>query len=204
MLYAGKMHPQYGGNVGVFQSGPPAGKQPFSHRPRFSWTTLAALITAIAALVVAIIALVQPGQGTEPAPPSPAASATTTRPAGDTKTADRALCTAIAPLMAEDDRTSNTFIDSGPPGSPGRDVAQPKYRSDTEDWAGRIQPILDQHQDADSFFRRTLQRFIDDRILLVRNMRPGAAKEYDNQIWSDSMSAYEGPLSVCYGLGVKW
>jgi hypothetical protein len=106
--------------------------------------------------------------------------------------------------MSEDVARTSAFIDSGDPGTPARDSAQPKFRSDTEDWAGRIQPLLDQHQDADSFFRRTLQRFIDDRILLVRNMRAGALKEYDKEIWADSLSAGGGPLSICNGLGVKW
>ncbi len=106
--------------------------------------------------------------------------------------------------MSEDVARTNAFIDSGDPGTPARDAAQPKFRSETEDWAGRIQPLLDEHQDVDPFFRRTLQRFIDDRILLVRNMRPGPAKDYDNEIWADSLSAGGGPLSICYELGLKW
>jgi hypothetical protein len=159
-----------------------------------------AIVLAVVALVLGMVNLT---------PPSPGASArstsapTSTAPA-DTTAADRALCNAIAPLMAEDDRVSNAFIDSGKAGSPERDAAIPKYRSDTEDWAGRLQHVLNGHQDADPFFKRTLQRFIDDRILLVRNMRPGPAKPYDEEAWSDSMTAYEGPISVCRELGVKW
>ncbi|WP_317188931.1 hypothetical protein [Mycobacterium avium] len=162
---------------------------------------LAALIAASAALVVGTIAL---GRTTESTPSAQNASSTSTSPAGDTKAADRALCTAIAPLMAEDDRTSNTWRNSGDPGTPARDAALPKFRSDTENWVGRIQPILDQQADANPILRRTLQRFIDDRILYVWNARPGPPEEYDNEIWADSLSAYGGPLTICNELGVKW
>lgn len=164
----------------------------------------AALVASLAALAVGSAALVQ-GRSTDEAIASTSTSAAAAAET-DTKTADRALCTAIGPLMAEDDKTSNAFIDLGAAGSPARDDALPKFRADTEDWARRIQAVVDasEHQSADPFLRRTLQRMIDDRKLLVRNMRPGKSKEYDSHIWSDSLSAYGGPLSVCYDLGIRW
>lgn len=158
------------------------------------------LLIAIAALTMAVIAV----NRLSPTPAASKPATTVPTAATDTADADRALCSAIAPLMAEDDRRSNAFIATGAAGSPERDQAQSKFRSDTEDWAERIQPQLDAHIDASPFFKRTLQRFIDDRLLLVRNMRPGPLKEYDSEIWSDSLSAYGGPLSVCQELGIKW
>lgn len=160
-------------------------------------------LISLAALAVGIVALV-----TRPTPatavPAPAPASRSAAPAGDTTTADRALCNAISPLMTEDDHNSNTWIATGDPGSPERDAALPKYRDDTEDWAGRIQDVVDANPNAHPFLLRTLQRFVDDRVLLVRNMRPGPSKQYDDEAWSDSMTAYGGPLSVCNALGIKW
>ncbi|WP_421843482.1 hypothetical protein [Mycobacterium sp.] len=200
----------YGPAAGTVPGGPPG---PPAGPPGYGWqyalparrgnrlVTAGLVITAVvalAALAVGIIALVtRPAQA--PAPASPSATS-----AGDTRAADRALCNAIAPLMTKDDRTSNTWRNRGDPGTPARDAALPKYRSDTEDWVGRIQPILDQHPDANPLFRRTLQRFIDDRILYVWNARPGPPEKYDKEIWADSLSAYGGSLHICYGLGVTW
>ena len=175
--------------------------QPQQRRPRFSWTALLALVVATTAVVMSIIGLVRSGSSSAG---SMSAPGITTSAAADTSAADRALCMAIAPLMAEDDRASNTWRNTGDPATPARDGALPKYRSDTEDWARRIQPMLDEHQDANSFFRRTLQRFVDDRILYVRNARPGPPEDYDNEVWADSLSAYGGPLSICNELDVKW
>lgn len=197
----------YAGRMNYRFDAPQVGQEPWLQanqlppRPRRSWMAPAALVASVAALVVGTAALVQ-GRGHEA--PSTATITTAPATAGDTAAADKALCQAIAPLMAEDDKMSNAYIDLGPAGSPARDDALPKFRSDTEDWVRRIQAIADQHQSADPFLQRTLQRMIDDRKLLVRNMRPGKTKGYDDQIWSDSLSAYGGPLSVCYDVGVQW
>ena len=201
------MHPQQGGGVGAQQPLTPPVQQPVGgppRRARFPWMTLVVALVSVAALVVGVLALTRPNSAPAPvsAPASPSSTAPT--PATDTSTADRALCTAIAPLLAEDDRTSNAWLATGAPGTPARDAALPKYRSDSEDWARRSQAALDAHPDASAFFKRTLQRFIDDRILLVRNMEPGPTKPPDDEAWSDSLTAYEGPLSVCYPLGIKW
>ena len=164
----------------------------------------AAIVVAVAALVVGIISLVHPLSSAHPSAPVAAPTSSTQTPAQNTTDADRALCTAIAPLMAESDRSANAWRATGDPGTPARDAALPKYRSDTEDWAGRIQGVLNAHADANAFFQRTLQRFIDDQILLVRNMAPGPAQPSDNEAWQDSLTAYGGPMSVCSALAVKW
>ena len=179
---------------------------PLPHRPSGShltsfWMAASGLALAVAALSTSIVVLRQH----VPEPPwATSKVAIPTATPGRTAASDRALCSDIAPLMAEDDRVSNAWRNTGDPGTLQRDSALSKYRLDTEDWAQRIQSALGKHDDADPFLRRTLQRFIDDRVLFVRNARPGLPEDYDNEIWADSLSAYGGPLSTCDGLGVKW
>jgi hypothetical protein len=127
-----------------------------------------------------------------------------TAAAGDTSAADKALCEGIAALMVESDRMSNAWTSSGDTGTPERDAALPGFVAATESWVPRIQSVLDEHTDAQPFFRRTLQRYIDDRRLLVANIRPGPSTSYDRTLWADSLGAYGGPLSICQKLGVKW
>jgi hypothetical protein len=191
-------HPYGAQQVGT-QPWPEAGQ--LRPRARRAWVAPAALIAALAALAVGTVALVQ-GRGHEHA--VAVATTSTAAAAGDTESADRALCTAIAPLMAEDNRAANGWIATGEPGTPQRDAALPKFRNDTEDWAGRLQDVIDAHPDGHPFLLRTLQRFADDRLLLVRNMRPGPSKTYDDAAWADSMTALGGPLSVCGELGIRW
>jgi len=178
----------------------PVGGPP--QRPRLSWLALVAAVIAVAALVIGVIGLFRPTSGSAPAS-APASTAAPTSSA-DTSAADRALCNAIAPLMGDYDRISNDWLATGATGTPARDAALPKYRSDTQDWARSSQNALDDHPDASQFFRRTLQRFIDDRILLVHNMEPGPSKPPDDEAWGDSMTAYGGPLLVCGKLGITW
>ena len=106
--------------------------------------------------------------------------------------------------MTEINRISYTYFQLGDAGTPARDGALPKFISDTQDWIGRVQPILDQHPDARPFFRRSLQRFIDDRNLLVSGLKPGPLPTYAYEMWSDSEGAYTGPFHICGQLGVKW
>lgn len=204
------MNPQQGGELDPLTGRSPPPQQPAPRRARFSWAAMArfswaALIAAVlaaAALVVTVIALIRP---TPAAIPASAPITTTPAPAQpqDTTTADRALCTAIAPLMTEIDRISNTYFWLGDAGTPARDSALPKFISDTQDWIGRVQPILDQHPDARPFFRRSLQRFIDDRNLLVSDLKPGPLPTEAYTMWWDSLGAYSGPLHICDQLGVK-
>jgi hypothetical protein len=202
------MNPQQGGELGVGQpvdplTGRPPPQQPAPRRARFSWKALIAAVLAAAALVVTVIAVMRP---TPAAIPASAPITTTPAPAQpqDTTTADRALCTAIAPLMTEINRISNTYLGLGEAGTPARDSTLPKFISDMQDWIGRVQPILDQHPDARPFFRRSLQRFIDDRNLLVSDLKPGPLSGDAYALWSDSEGAYSGPLHICDQLGVKW
>jgi hypothetical protein len=164
---------------------------------------LIAAVLAAAALVVTIISLIRPTPAATPASAPITTTPAPTQPQ-DTTTADRVLCTAIAPLMTEINRISYTYLKLGEAGTPERDSTLPKFISDTQDWIGRVQPILDQHPDARPFFRRSLQRFIDDRNLFVSGLKAGPLPSYAYEMWSDSEGAYIGPLHICEQLGVKW
>jgi len=161
-----------------------------------------ALMLATAALVIGIVDL------TRSSPTAAPVASSSTRPTSSAPTdftaANRVLCTAIAPLMADSNRAAKAFTSLGPGGSPESNAGVPKFISDTKDWVGRIQPVIDSHQDADPFFRRTLQRFVDDRRLLVADLEAGPWTPYDQTNWNDSLSAGTGPLSTCWDLGVKW
>ncbi|MEE6140366.1 hypothetical protein SKC41_29145 [Mycobacterium sp. 050128] len=80
----------------------------------------------------------------------------------------------------------------------------PKFVSDTKDWVGRIQPIIDSHPDVDPYFQRTLQRFVDDEKSLAIDLAAGPWQPYDQTIWNDALGAENGPMSTCWALGVKW
>lgn len=185
--------------------GPPGsywGYPPPAHRDK-KWTAVGvvvAILIGLAALTVGIVALV-----TRPAPnvASPLPNEPAAAPS-DTTEADRALCSAIAPLMAENDQVSNAYIRLGEAGSPARDQALPQFVSDSEDWVTRMQGILDSHPKVDPYFGRTLQRFLDDRSLLVAGIEAGPLTSYARALWADSLGAYSGPLKVCHDLGITW
>lgn len=163
------------------------------------------MVIAIAALSVGIINVTQ-----HPTPsvtvterPSPSPSPSTTSAAAQTA-ANRALCEAIAPLMAESDRSGKALSSQAPSTSPGWNAAMPKFISDTKDWVTRIQPIVDTHPDVDPYFHRTLQRFIDDQRNLVADLEAGPWQPYDQTIWNDGLGAWNGPQVICWDLGIKW
>jgi len=158
-----------------------------------------ALITAIAALVVGSAAL-----ATRPAAVREAAQPSSTPAAGDTTQADRALCAAVGPLLAEENRINNAYGDLGDSGTPSRDAATPQFITDILDWIRRVQPVVDEHQDADPFLRRSVQRFIDDKHLIVLDLEPGPLPLSLRTLFSDSVGAFSGPLHVCERLGVRW
>jgi hypothetical protein len=163
----------------------------------------AAIVLAAAALVVGIIALVRPA----PSAPPPAAAPTSSsaHPAGTTE-ANRAFCTDIAPLMTESDKTAQAF-NHNQKNSPEWKAGVPPFVTETKEWVGRMQPVIDSHGDADPYLLRSMQRFVDDRRNLVADLEAGNGAEWapdDQTSWNDSLSAGSGPLSACWDLGVKW
>jgi hypothetical protein len=175
-------------------------------RPRGAGLAIAlgivAILVAAAALVVA---LVRGGESSAPASPIAQPSTSSTAAASaDTSGADKALCDAIAPLMTQSNKAANDWASSGEQGTPGSDAGLPKFVADTKDWARRAQAVVDEHPDVDPFFRRALQRYIDDLSLYVINVRPGPKQIYDSAAWADSLVAYGGSKSVCRDLGISW
>lgn len=165
-----------------------------------------AVIAASAFAVIGVIVGVVGSAGPGTAPPgaaSQAPSSAAPRPS-DPTTAGKALCSAMKPLFAEMDARSNAWVATGDAGNTRRDAALPGYRAFIEDWAIRAHEVVNANHAADPFLVRTTQRFIDDRVLLVRNMRPGPSTTYDREAWADSMAAYGGPLSVCDEFGITW
>lgn len=114
------------------------------------------------------------------------------------------MCSAIAPLMTESDRISKTYSNLGPAGSPTYSAGLSTFISDTKNWVRRMQPVIDGHPNVDPFLRRSLQRFVDDRRYLVADLEEGPVQPYDQTDWNDSLSAYNGPLTICWDAGVKW
>lgn len=162
---------------------------------------LVAVLLAAAALVVS---LVKKPEVQTPAQPAPAPM--TSAPGQQqlfVANADRALCEAIAPLMKEIVAQNRAF---GPlvPGSPEQGAAIPGYRAFVEDWASRLQPILNQHNDPPRYLTRTLQSYIDDKLLYVELVQPGHVDSYDNDTWNQSGIDYGGPLGTCSKLGINW
>ncbi len=160
-----------------------------------------AIITASAGIAEGIVTLVRS------APPrinqSAQSSETTSAPPSE-PTADRALCSAIAPVMADFDRFSKAYSRLGEPGTPARDAGIPKFVADSQHWISRIQPILDEHRESSPFLQRSLQRMIDDRSLLVADLEPGPPTPYAKKLRADETGSYSGPLHICFDLGVKW
>jgi len=162
-----------------------------------------AILLATAALVVGIIAISRP-TASAPANRKAPATSPTTSAATHTTAADRELCEAIAPLIRESADAGRGFVNLGPTGTPARDAGIPQYQASVSDWVERIQPILDQHPDADAFFKRTLQRFIDDTRIYATSIRPGPETDADAAAWNDKLVAIGGPFDVCHRLGVQW
>jgi hypothetical protein len=163
----------------------------------------AAIVLAAAALVVGIVALVRPAPSAPP--PAAAPSSSSAHPTGTTE-ANRAFCTDVAPLMTESDTSAQAFSSVGKD-SPDWKAAAEKFVPETKAWVSRMQPVIDRHGDADPFLLRSMQRFVDDRRYLVADLTAGDGAEWmphDQTNWNDSLSALDGPMTVCWDLGVKW
>jgi hypothetical protein len=185
-----------------YAQAPPPAQRPRKRGLLVTAGLVTAILLATAALVVGIIAISRPTSGPSPNRTPPAASPATA--GGDTTTADRALCNAIAPLMKRSTDQRNALVDSGPPGSAAQDAVLPKFVADTKDWASETEDVLAKYSEPPRHLSRTLQRYVDDMLLFVESVRPGPGTKYDEAAWTDSTVAAGGPMRVCSDLGVSW
>lgn len=158
-------------------------------------------LLAVTAMGLSIVSLT-----TSPAS-SPTAQTSNAAPPNarvDTAAATRNLCTAVGPLVAQTDQIANTWMGLGPVGTPARDGGTPKFVTDMTGAVARIQQVLDSHPDADPFLRRSLQRGIDDELMIAADVSTGPFEPYDQNTWLDRQSSYGGVLSVCSKAGVTW
>jgi hypothetical protein len=188
---------------GGYAQAPPPTPRPRKRGLLVAVSLVMSILLATAALVVGVIAISRPTSSPSPNRTPPAASPTAAGPS-DTTAADRDLCQAVAPLIRENADAGKGFVNLGPAGTPARDAGIPQYQDSVSDWVNRIQPILDQHPDADPFFRRTMQRFIDDSRIYAASIRPGPENDADAAAWNDKLVAIGGPFEICHQLGVQW
>lgn len=156
-----------------------------------------AVVLAAAALVVSLVR--QPDESVATAPSSAPATS-----AGDTSAADKALCEEVAPLLREIIDIGKRFVALGASGTSPRDDGIPSFRNEVEDWAKRVQPIIDRNAYPPRFLTRTLQMEVDFKHLYAANIRPGPELDADAQAWNIAAIAYGGPYEVCHALGVSW
>jgi hypothetical protein len=194
-------------NVPTTGYGPPLppSNAPFVPPPRGSAKAAVALaalavVLAAAALVVAFVRTPEaPAPAAQPAPTTPSVPAQQLF----VENADRALCQAIVPLMKElrdQDQRYGPLV----PGSPEQDAAIPGYRAFVEGWAPRIQTLLNGYAEPPRYLTRTLQTFIDDKLLYVELVQAGRVDNYDGPTWIQGGIDLGGPLGTCSKLGIRW
>jgi hypothetical protein len=167
-----------------------------------------AVVTAlcsVAAMVLGGLALAKVSQ-VQSSPP--AAPTTVTAPAAAPQlfddAADRALCQAIPDLMRERDKADNAF-QALPAGSAERSAAIPGYKAGVQDWAGRLEAVLASRAQPDRYLTRTLQRYIDDKLLYAQNIYPNKPSDpFDKPTWDAGVVDYGGALGRCNQLGLVW
>lgn len=161
---------------------------------------MTAILLSAAALVVGVIALVhQPATST-----SATLTSTAAAPVGDTTAADKALCEKVGPLLREVVDIGKRFVALGYSGTASRDNGIPGFQAEIEDWAKRIQPVLDETANPPRYLTRTLQTEVDFKRLYAANIRPGPELPTDVETWNIAAIAYGGPWETCHALGVTW
>jgi len=162
-----------------------------------------AAIAAIAALVLSVIAVVAKPSEVRPAPTTSAAPAPAAPILFDDD-ADRQLCEALPDLMRERNEADSVY-QALPVGSAERSAAMPAYKNGVQDWARRTQDVVAAHATPDRYLTRTLQRYIDDKLLYAQNIYPNRpADPFDEQTWNAGVVDYGGALGRCYQLGIHW
>lgn len=162
-----------------------------------------AAIASIAALVLSVIAVVGQPSDVRPAPTTSAVPASGAPILFD-DTADRPLCEALPDLMREANSRSNAFI-ATPVDSAERRAAIPRFKSESEDWANRMQQVIAAHSEPSRYLTRTLQRYVDDVLLYSQNVYPERPYDkFDDATWNLAIVDYGGALGRCQQLGIRW
>ena len=161
--------------------------------------TVLGLVAVLLAAAALVVSLVKKPEVQTPAQPAPAP--TTSAPEIFVDDLDRSLCQAIAPLMKESDERARAFATFAN-NSPEQKAALPQYRTFTEDWAKRLQTVLNDDAGPPRYLTRVLQRFVDDTLLYAGVDSVG--DEIGLNTWKMSLSDYGGPLGRCRALGVTW
>jgi hypothetical protein len=158
-----------------------------------------AVLMGVAALTLSII-----GVSRSPEPPPPPAAPQADKQELFVDDADKPLCEAIAPLMREESDRTNALLDKGGD-TPERLSAIPGYKSDTAEWAKRIQSVLNEHADPPRYLTRTLQQYIDGVLLYSENLYADRGPDpFDKTTYDSAVVALGGPLATCYKVGVRW
>lgn len=117
---------------------------------------------------------------------------------------DRALCKAIPNLMRERDAADQKYQTLPPAGSAERNAAMPGFKMDVENWANRMQAVLNEHSSPDRYLTRTLQRYLDDILLYSQNIYPSKTDPFDKAAWDTGVVSYGGALGRCQQLDLGW
>lgn len=193
-------------------SGWPSAGQPLPSQPPrgprgFGLWVLAAVaaVCSVAALVLGVLALSKVSQinGARAAPSTTTMTAAAATPQLFDDASDRALCQAIPDLMRERNDADNAY-QALPVSSAERRAAMPAYKSGVQDWAVRIEVVLAAHAQPDRYLTRTLQRYVDDKLLYAQNIYPNKTDPFDEPTWDTGVVDYGGALGRCNQLGIGW
>lgn len=160
-----------------------------------------AILLAAAALVVALVK----GGSEASSSPGPTQDAEPERAQVLLNDADRELCLAIGPLMRETQETRNTFQAVGLQNSPERLAAIPRFVESMNDWAQRIQKVLNDHAEPPRYLTRVLQRYIDDTEIYVVTLAPDRdSSKYETPIYDLTIMDFSGLIGRCGDLDAGW
>lgn len=168
-------------------------------------TTVLSGVAVLLAAAALVVSLVRKPEAQTPAQPEPAPTIAAAPVPQQlfVEGADRELCEAIAPLMREIGDQNRTFAKLAP-GSPEQGAAIPAYRSFIENWTQRTQAELNRYADPPRYLTRTLQTYIDDKLLYVELVQPGRVDPFDEATWNQASIHAGGPLGTCSRLGITW
>ena len=159
-----------------------------------------AVLLSAAALVVSLVK----GGGESPSGAS-TQTGSPDRPEVLVEDADRALCTAICPLMVESQDSRKSFQAIGPQNSPERKAAIPKFERVTNEWAQRMQQVINDEASPPRYLTRVVQRYVDDMTTYVVSLSPDRdSSSYETPIYDLTIMDFSGIMGRCLDVGAPW